>query len=46
MKPLTKLRLKSRKLKLKTFENSWQKLKKNAHSQKLTDITANIGKII
>jgi hypothetical protein len=44
MKPITRLRMKSRKLKLKTFENSWQKLKKNAHSQKLTVITTNIGK--
>jgi hypothetical protein len=32
--------------KLKAFGGNWPKLKKNAHSQKLTEKSANIGKII
>jgi hypothetical protein len=41
-----KLRPKPKRLKLKTFGGNWPKLKKNAHSQKLTEKSANIGKII
>jgi hypothetical protein len=46
MKLDSKPRPKPKKLKLKTFGGSWPKLKKNAHSQKLTEKSANIGKII
>jgi hypothetical protein len=46
MKLASKLKLKPNRLKLKTFGGNWPKLKKNAHSQKLTEKSANIGKII
>jgi hypothetical protein len=46
MKLASKPRPKPKKLKLKTFGGNWLKLKKNAHSQKLTKKSANIGKII
>jgi hypothetical protein len=46
MKLASKPRPKPKKLKLKTFGGNWPKLKKNAHSQKLTGKSTNIGKII
>ena len=42
----SKLRPKPKRLKLKTFGGNWPKLKKNAHSQKLTEKSTNIRKII
>jgi hypothetical protein len=39
-----KVKLKFKRMKLKTFGNSWQKPKKNAHLHKLTERSANIGK--
>jgi hypothetical protein len=46
IKLASKPRLKPKKLKLKTFGGNWPKLKNNAHSQKLTEKSTNIGKII
>jgi hypothetical protein len=46
MKLVSRLKPKSKRMKLKTFENSWQKPKKNVHSQKLTGRSANIAKTI
>jgi hypothetical protein len=46
MKLVSRLKPKSKRMKLKTFGNSWQKPKKNAHSQKLTERSANIVKSI
>jgi hypothetical protein len=43
-KLVSKLRPKPKKLKLKTFGGNWPKLRKNAHSQKLTEKSTNIGK--
>jgi hypothetical protein len=46
MKLASKPRPKLKRLKLKTSGGNWPKLKKNAHLQKLTKKSANIGKII
>jgi hypothetical protein len=46
MRLASKPRSKPKKLKLKTFGGNWPKLKKNVHSQKLIEKSANIGKII
>jgi hypothetical protein len=46
MKLASKLRPKPKRLKLKTFRDNWPKLKKNAHSEKLTKKSVNIGEII
>jgi hypothetical protein len=46
MKLVSKLRPKLKRLKLKTFGDSWPKLRKAAYSRKLTEKLANIGKII
>jgi hypothetical protein len=45
-KLVSKLKPKPKRLKLKTFGGNWPKLRKNAHLQKLTKKSANIGKII
>jgi hypothetical protein len=44
MKLTSKLNPKHKKLRLKTFGNSCSKLKKNAVSQRLTEILVNIGR--
>jgi hypothetical protein len=36
----------AQKIEMKTFRGNWPKLKKNARLQKLTERSANIGKII
>jgi hypothetical protein len=41
-----KAQAEAQKTELKTFGGNWPKLKKNARSQKLSDKSANIGKII
>jgi hypothetical protein len=46
MKLASKPRPTPKRLKLKTFGGNWPKLKKNARSQKLTEKSTNIGKII
>jgi hypothetical protein len=46
MKLTSKLNLKHKKLKLKTFKNSYSKLKKDVVSQRLARILVNIGKTI
>jgi hypothetical protein len=45
-KLVSKLRPRPKKLKLKTFGDNWSKLRKTAHSHRLTKKLANIGKII
>ena len=45
-KLIPKLKLRSRRMRSKTFGNSWQRPKKNALSPKLTGMPANIGKTI
>jgi hypothetical protein len=44
MKLVSRLKLKSKRMRSKTFGNSWLKPKKNVVSQKLTEILVNIGK--
>jgi hypothetical protein len=46
MKLVSRLKLKSRIMKSKTFGNNWQRPKKNALSEKLTEKPVNIGKTI
>jgi hypothetical protein len=46
MKLVSRRRLKFKRMKSKPFGNSWQKPKKNAVSQKLTERSMNIGKTI
>jgi hypothetical protein len=42
----SKLKLKFKRMRSKTFENSWPKPKKNVVSQRPTEILVNIGKTI
>jgi hypothetical protein len=42
---ITKLRLKHRKPKLKTFRDNWPKLKRTARSHRIIKKSVNIGKI-
>jgi hypothetical protein len=46
MKQVSRLRLKIKRMKLKTFGNSWPKPKKNVGLQRPTEILVNIGKTI
>jgi hypothetical protein len=46
MKLVSRLKLKFKRMRLKTFENSWPKPKKNVVSQRPTEIFVNIGEII
>jgi hypothetical protein len=46
MKLVSRLKLKSKIMRSKTFRNNWPKPKKNAVLQKLTEILVNIGKNI
>jgi hypothetical protein len=46
MKLVSRLRLKFKRMKSKTFGNSWLKPKKNVVSQRPTEILVNTGKII
>jgi hypothetical protein len=46
MKSASRLKLISKRMRSRTFGNNWQRPKKNALSQKLTERPANIGKTI
>jgi hypothetical protein len=46
MKLVSKLKLKFKRMRSKTFGNSWPKPKKNVVSQRPTEILVNTGKII
>jgi hypothetical protein len=46
MKLVPKLKLRFKRMISKSFRNNWQRPKKNALSQKLTERPANIGKTI
>jgi hypothetical protein len=46
MKLVSRLKLKFKRMRSKTFGNSWPKPKKNVVSQWPTDILVNIGEII
>jgi hypothetical protein len=46
MKPASRLKLRSKRMRSRTFGNNWQRPKKNALSQKLTERPVNIGKTI
>jgi hypothetical protein len=45
-KLVSRLKLKFKRMRSKTFENSWPKPKKNVVSQRPTEILVNIGEII
>jgi hypothetical protein len=46
MKLFSRLKLKFKRMRSKTFENSWPKANKNMVSQRPTEILVNIGKTI
>jgi hypothetical protein len=46
MKQISRLKLKFKRMRSKTFRNSWPKPKKNVGSLRPTEILVNIGKII